>query len=62
VSVTRKIKIDKEKCIGCGLCASINSISFEMVNDKAQVKKNVEKTDEIKEVITSCPNGAITFS
>jgi ferredoxin len=60
--MVKKIKIDKEKCVGCGLCMSINSDNFEMTDNVARVKKNVEKIDKIKEAIVSCPNGAITFS
>jgi ferredoxin len=53
------IKIDKKKCIGCGLCASICEEVFEMGSDgKAKVKaqKNIPC---VKEAIESCPVEAI---
>lgn len=63
MNMVKKIKIDEDRCLGCGLCASINSDNFEMVDDKARVKKGeIKKINEIKEAITSCPNGAITLS
>ncbi|MAG79235.1 ferredoxin [Candidatus Pacearchaeota archaeon] len=54
------IKINKEKCIGCGLCSSVCEEVFEMKDDmKAHVKsqKNIPCT---KEAITSCPTEAIS--
>lgn len=53
------VKIDKAKCIGCGLCASICEEVFEMDGDKAKVKaqKNVPC---VKEAIDSCPVDAIS--
>lgn len=53
------VKVDKEKCIGCGTCASICPEVFEMTNDnKAKVKaqKNIPC---VKEAIDSCPVDAI---
>ena len=53
------IKIDKEKCIGCGMCAGICGEVFEIGDDiKAQVKsqKNIPC---VKEAIENCPVGAI---
>lgn len=52
------IKIDKAKCIGCGLCASICSASFEMKDGKAIVKK---KSACAKEAADSCPVDAISL-
>lgn len=58
--MVKKIKIDQEKCIGCGLCLSICSEYFDMKDDKAVVKKSdIEKKDSLKEAITSCPVEAI---
>ena len=52
------IRIDKKKCIGCGLCASICDEVFEMTNDgKAKVKNPKAKCiNEAKEI---CPVNAI---
>ena len=56
------IKIDKEKCIGCGLCPAICEAVFEMgKNNKAQVKKGAKKDAPcIKDAIESCPTEAIS--
>lgn len=54
------VSVDKEKCIGCGLCASICEEVFEMGDDgKAQVKaqKNIPC---VKEAIDQCPVNAIS--
>ncbi|GBE19494.1 MAG TPA: ferredoxin [Candidatus Pacearchaeota archaeon] len=54
------IKIDKEKCIGCGLCSSICGEIFEMSDDsKAKVKKQKDSPC-LKEAIDSCPVEAIS--
>ena len=54
-----EIKINKEKCIGCGACVSICPEVFEMKEGKAEVK--TEKTDKecAKEAAESCPAEAI---
>jgi len=55
--------VNKEKCIGCGLCTSLCPDVFELGDDgKAQVKKgaDLEKNkDCIKESKESCPVSAI---
>jgi len=53
------VKINKENCIGCGLCASICEEVFEMKEGKAHVKaqKNIPC---IKEAIDQCPVDAIS--
>ena len=58
-----KLKIDKNKCIGCGACASICSELFEIDNDgKAETKKSTINEEEKKcaqEAADSCPVQAI---
>jgi len=54
------VKIDKKKCIGCGLCAAICDEVFEMDSDlKAQIK-NQKNLPIVKEAIDSCPVNAIS--
>ena len=52
------IKIDEEKCIGCGACESMCEEGFEIVGGVAKLKnKNAEG---INEVIDVCPVSAIS--
>ncbi len=52
-------KVDKNKCIGCGACASICSEVFEMKDGKANVKS--QKTPNcVEEAINTCPVNAIS--
>ncbi len=54
------VSIDKEKCIGCGLCAELCSEVFEMQGDgKAMVKKDKD-IPCVKDAIASCPVSAIS--
>jgi ferredoxin len=54
------VKVNKEKCIGCGLCASLCSDVFSMGSDgKAKVKAQ-KKIPCVKEAIESCPVSAIS--
>ena len=53
------VKVDKEKCIGCGACASICEEGFELGDDgKARVKD--ENASCVDEAISSCPAEAIS--
>lgn len=56
------VKIDKQKCLGCGVCISLCPEVFELKDGKSQVKGKVdlEKNKEcIKQAINSCPVQAI---
>lgn len=60
-----KIQIDLEKCIGCGLCASMCADVFELGDDgKSRVKSEGEDIKcsgcDLYDVSNSCPEGAIT--
>lgn len=57
------VKVNKEKCIGCGLCVNLCPEVFEFDEDnKSKVKggADFEKNKEcIKEAVQSCPVAAI---
>lgn len=57
-----KIKVDREKCIGCGACVGVCPQNFELVEGKAQVKKaEVKKLTCEKDAAEICPVMAITI-
>ena len=52
--------VNKEKCIGCGLCAELCEEVFEMQGDgKSSVKKG-KNAPCVKDAIASCPVDAIS--
>ena len=55
------VKIDKEKCIGCGLCPATCKEVFEMKGDKAEVKQGQENSNAecVKTAKQGCPTQAI---
>ena len=60
-----KATVDKELCIGCGLCAQICDAVFEMDDDVAQVKVETVPADaeaSCKEAAESCPVDAIAVT
>jgi ferredoxin len=58
-----KIKVDREKCIGCGACVSICPSGFEMFEGKAREKKSeIKKITCEKDAEESCPVQAIKLS
>ena len=57
-----KVKIDKDLCTACGLCADTCPEVFEMTEDSAVVKtENVptEYEEQVKEAAKNCPTEAI---
>ncbi len=55
------IKIDEEKCNGCGACATAcHEGAIEMVNGKAKLTRE-DYCDGLGDCLPACPTGAITF-
>ena len=51
-----KIKVDRDKCIGCGSCVVVCSDCFEMDSDnKARLKNETTDTECVQEAIDVCP-------
>lgn len=63
----KKVKVDKDKCIGCGACISIDGEHFDFDSEKGVSvvisQKNVVENETINEAISeavdACPVGAI---
>ncbi|HAJ32887.1 MAG TPA: ferredoxin [Candidatus Atribacteria bacterium] len=51
------VRIDKNNCVGCGICVNICPQGFKMVNRKAIIED--ENASCIAEAANSCPQGAI---
>lgn len=62
-AVNLKAYVDKDTCIGCGLCPTICSEIFEMEDDGKAAAKDTEIPDEseneAKDAEASCPVNAI---
>ena len=62
--MSKILKVDQNKCIGCNTCPLLDPNHFVMDQNtyKAKVKKQPDKiTDQIKNTIASCPVGAISI-
>lgn len=60
-----KVNVDKDTCIGCGMCPSICPDVFEMDDDEGKAKVIVSevpdgKDDEAQDAADSCPVNAIS--
>ena len=55
------IKIDEDKCNGCGACAAAcHEGAIEMINGKATLTRE-DYCDGLGDCLPACPTGAITF-
>lgn len=59
--IRRIIKIDKEKCNGCGICAdACHEGAIAMIDGKAELTRE-DYCDGLGDCLPGCPTGAITF-
>ena len=59
--IRKIIKINEEKCNGCGACAAAcHEGAIEMVNGKAHLTRE-DYCDGLGDCLPACPTGAITF-
>ena len=59
--IRKIIKIDEEKCNGCGACASAcHEGAIEMINNKAKLTRE-DYCDGLGDCLPACPTRAITF-
>lgn len=55
-----EIKIDMEKCTGCGTCVDTCPVGiYGLNNDKADITGNIEECVVCRACESSCPVGAI---
>ena len=54
------VSVDKEKCIGCCLCAELCGEVFEMQGDGKASVKDDKDIPCVKDAIASCPTSAIS--
>ena len=56
-----KVRVDQEKCIGCGLCTSLAEAVFAF-NDEGKVSAGEVTSDDeeaVESAVSSCPVEAI---
>ena len=57
------VEVNKEKCLGCGMCVGINSDVFNFGDDGLAEanndKINDDNKDDVENAVNSCPVGAI---
>ena len=55
------VKIDKNKCIGCGLCVGTCPDMFKLIDSgKAECVNQSGDKDCVEQAVSDCPAGAIS--
>ena len=57
-----KLKVDKDKCIGCGTCPMLAPNSFKMDDDDGkavEIDPHGDDDDTLQSALDSCPVAAI---
>ncbi len=58
-----KVKVNQEACIGCGACEAISDELFKIndagLSEPVSEEVSEDKVETAKEIIESCPTGAI---
>ncbi len=59
----KKLEVDQNKCIGCGMCAGMDPDHFEIDDSGLSTVINQDniENETISQVIEGCPTGAITI-
>jgi len=61
-----RVRVDRNKCIGCGACVALVPEVFEfeegLSKEKIEEIKDEKLIERVKEVADLCPQGAIIIS
>ncbi|NLL01798.1 MAG: ferredoxin [Mollicutes bacterium] len=58
----KKVEINKDNCISCGLCINTAENTFAWDDDGKSKVINNEVTDEVTNIAEMCPTGAIVIT
>ena len=59
----KELSVNKEACIGCGMCVAIDSEHFEFGDDglSSVISQDNIDSENVQNAISSCPTGAISY-
>ena len=59
----KKLAVNKEACIGCGICCAKDPAHFDFEDDSLSSVISQDNIDceEVKDAMDSCPTGAIHY-
>lgn len=60
---SRRIRIDRDACIGAGLCVTIDDTVFDQDDDGIVILLQTSPADrqEVRDAVASCPTRALSF-